>query len=235
MTCPRCTAISATGQRCKNNSCVSRPMCWVHTKSKLGLRVKKSKIPGAGLGLYAANNKTFKKDQKIVNYTGKRMTAAAYELTDSNYGFAVNNGIVIDSSGPRGSVARYANDCLDKNKKYCKRNNAYAEIRESNNSLVIKADHKIKPNQEIYLEYGDDFWNRDTTAPKKKAVKTIPKEFAIKTIKKKRPVKPIPNWVLQHKAAKARDLANAKTAAKLKKARAKKRKAIETVWRIGTP
>lgn len=233
--CDRCQAIiPSTGLRCKRRTCLYYKYCFQHAQSILGLKIAKSSIPGAGKGLIAT--KTFRKGARIAEYGGDRLSPAEYNKTEGIFGLAVKkrNGVkeIIDAKSTQSGFGRWPNDCRagDKRKKKCNGNNAKLMYVPRSDRAYVTASKRILPGSEVFTSYGGvPYWGKSKPV-KESAIKTLPKEFAIKTIKK-----PIPNWVLQHKAAKLRDLANAKTAAKLKKARAKKRKNIESVWRIGTP
>jgi len=70
----QCTAkADSTGRRCKCRSAKGRK-CWHHTLRDLNLRVKKSGVPTAGMGLYSGK-RPFKKGQRV-NYTGEAMSRA---------------------------------------------------------------------------------------------------------------------------------------------------------------
>ena len=70
----QCTAkADSTGLRCRLRSAKERK-CWHHTLRDLNLRVKKSGVPAAGMGLYSGK-RPFKKDQRV-NYTGEAMSRA---------------------------------------------------------------------------------------------------------------------------------------------------------------
>ena len=53
MGCPRCSAITDKGQRCKRNTCLRYPYCYQHQKKIEGLELKQSRIPDAGKGAFA--------------------------------------------------------------------------------------------------------------------------------------------------------------------------------------
>ena len=71
--CQRCEGTAKSGNRCKNRTCRGK-LCWQHLKKRDSLRVKPSGIQGAGMGLFTT--KPFKKNEKIVDYTGERMSRA---------------------------------------------------------------------------------------------------------------------------------------------------------------
>jgi len=95
--------------------------CWKSGQVKTNLRVKKSGIRGAGLGLFADGISSHK-GEKITNYKGKLLTKAqrkrlppwreklAMKITDAKgrkYRY-------IDGGSTRASYARYANEASKK-------------------------------------------------------------------------------------------------------------------------
>lgn len=51
--CIVCRGTTAAGTPCTRSTCTTGPYCWQHLRKEEFLRVKKSTIPGAGLGLFA--------------------------------------------------------------------------------------------------------------------------------------------------------------------------------------
>lgn len=161
----KCTGTKAPAERCKYHKegfrCSRRtskygPFCWQHTQIKTGVAVKKSSIPNAGQGLFA--KKTFKRDEPIARYSysapvskreldkscpGKTLAAYAIEREDGKFenSYKSNDG-----------VARYSNDAHGTNKR------TNGEFREINNRVWIVAKKRIKPGQEIFTDYGENYW-----------------------------------------------------------------------------
>ena len=153
--CVRCEAKTVSGKQCSRNTCIYSKMCWQHSIKFKGLKLKPSKIPDAGIGLFAA--KTFKKNSKVAKYGGKVMTKKAYEKTDGVYGYEFKPGYVLNAESTQSGMGRYSNDCRKSNKKYCKGINAKFSGRKKNN-VFIKASKNIKKGSEIYTNYGDTYW-----------------------------------------------------------------------------
>ena len=102
----------------------------------------------AGLGLFAT--KEIKKCAYIVTYRGRRITNAqadALEAKGSRYMFEINSRWTIDGSR-RWNVARYVNHS-------CRPN---AEAVERGRSIVYVARRRIKPDEEITVDYGKDYF-----------------------------------------------------------------------------
>jgi hypothetical protein len=102
-----------------------------------------------GLGLFAI--KPFKKGEYIVTYRGRRIRNAEadeLEARGSRYMFEINSRWTIDGSSRR-NVARYVNHS-------CRPN---AEALERRRGIVYVARRRIKPEEEITVDYGKDYFD----------------------------------------------------------------------------
>src|SRR5689334_10363637 len=109
-------------------------------------RIGRSK---SGLGLYAI--KPFRKREYIVTYRGRRIRneeADRLEARGSRYMFEINSRWTIDGSR-RWNVARYVNHS-------CRPNAEAVERRGP--SIVYVARRRIKPDEEITVDYGKDYF-----------------------------------------------------------------------------
>lgn len=156
-------AENKNGERCNRRTCKYSDYCWQHTKIYKGLKLKKSNIPGANIGLFAT--KEFKKGQKIADYRGRIMSQAEYDKLDNwegVYGVEIKKGEVMNADTTQDGLGRYANHCRPKNirAKHCKGNNAKISIshRGDDPKVSLKATKKIRPGQEIYVNYGPNYW-----------------------------------------------------------------------------
>lgn len=92
----QCTGHLPNGNRCKKRTGKVGPMCWMHTKSKLGLQVKRSTIPGAGLGLFAT--KKLPKGSEVDEYRGKMLNEEQIDnKANTDYVFRINQNKYIDA------------------------------------------------------------------------------------------------------------------------------------------
>ena len=119
----------------------------------MGLIVKKSLIPQAGLGLFA--DRVFKKDEPICEYTGQKMTQAQYDKkygddAMGSYGLQLDATHVIDAAKTTSGVARYACDYHGSRKR------PNAEYVSDAGHVYIVAIRNIKAGDEIYTDYGDE-------------------------------------------------------------------------------
>ena len=149
--CHQCEAITSKKKRCKNNTCVTSPFCAIHTQYQQGLRVKKSTIPNANLGLFTTVPR--KKGENIVNYTGEILTQQEFEkrYPKGNAAYALQAGKhIIDAIRTDSSVGRYANH-------KSKTRGANAKFVASSGKARIQATKPILKNEEIFVPYGKSF------------------------------------------------------------------------------
>jgi SET domain-containing protein len=114
---------------------------------KRSFRVGRSRT---GLGLFATQ--PIKKREYIVTYRGRRIANAEadrLEARGSRYMFEINSRWTIDGS-PRWNIARYVNHSC--------RPNAEA-IERKGRVIVYIARRKIKPDEEITVDYGKDYFD----------------------------------------------------------------------------
>ncbi len=115
--------------------------------------MKRSSIPKAGLGLHA--ERAFEVDERIVEYTGEKLTTDQYERRYKNdqlgsYGLALSEKFVIDARRTDAGVARYACDYHGSGKK------PNAEYVNFGGRVWIVATRRIKQGEEILTDYGED-------------------------------------------------------------------------------
>ena len=156
--CSRCTALTKQGTQCSRTTCKYSHMCFQHSKSTHGLQVKTSHIPNTGQGIYTT--KTIKKGQKVASYGGNVVSQNAYNQKPSGYGIHLNKNQVLDGKSTQSGLGRYANTCKPANKRLgqCKGQNAKLTVNHRNQTASIKASKTIKPGEEDYVPYGNNFW-----------------------------------------------------------------------------
>ncbi len=157
----QCEAIKPSGERCKKHCVIGSDFCYIHTKNKLKLQIKKSSISQAGLGLFAfgpANKIIFKNNQRICLYNGEFIDEAEllerYADDTAPYGVRLHN----ENGQPRyedaaiergiGSLANHS-----KNKSKI---NARLSINKQNRAQLI-ATKDIKGGKEILIDYGNEY------------------------------------------------------------------------------
>lgn len=119
------------------------------------VELKDSKIVGAGTGLFA--KKKFKKDEFICWYFGVLVEKDLVENEYYDSDYLLKNpyhlDLIIDADDPLSCFARYANDSLSR-KKTNSRFEFYVDI----NTASLVATKDIKKGDEIYVDYGTEFW-----------------------------------------------------------------------------
>ena len=100
-----------------------------------------------GLGLFAT--RWIKKREKIVEYKGPRVgaqEAGRRERRGNRYLYEINARVTIDGT-PRSNLARYANHSCNPN----------SESYTYGGRVFIRALRRIKPDEEITYDYGNDY------------------------------------------------------------------------------
>jgi SET domain-containing protein len=121
------------------------------------LYVKKSTLPAAGRGLFTRG--FISKGALIVEYKGQVLTWKEVEkMPDyrNGYVFYVNSKHVIDAWNYKKALGRYANDA----KGITRRNGniTNSEYFVHKKRCYIKATQDIPANDEIFVEYGAEYW-----------------------------------------------------------------------------
>ena len=163
----RCSAVStSTNKRCKKQVVIGQPFCWVHLQQNQNLRIKQSNIPNAGLGLFAVRKNApataviFHPHQKITDYSGELINHA--ELNKRYGDFTAPYAIQVRHTVPyfyedaackrgAGAIANHSNT------------NANAELITTydphlrHDIALLEATTPIRNNEEILVDYGDEY------------------------------------------------------------------------------
>jgi uncharacterized protein len=99
----------------------------------------------AGLGLFAG--KSFKKDERIIEYIGERISAEEANKRGGKYLFEVSSRTTIDGSA-RSNVARYINHSCDPN----------CEAIDNKGRIFIHAMRAIESGEELTYDYGEEYF-----------------------------------------------------------------------------
>ena len=122
------------------------------------LVIKRSKIPGAGKGLFT--KQFIAKGERIVQYKGKTTTwknVLADVAAFNGYVYYIKRNLVIDAKNYKTTFGRYANDA-----------NGISRIKKLNNNckyvidgkkVFIEATKDIYAGSEILVAYGKEYWD----------------------------------------------------------------------------
>ena len=126
------------------------------------LRIKKSTIPGAGLGLFNGK-KTIKKGEVVTKYDGERLTRQQVEdrypddVDDGKAEYVLCNNddtVCLDARNTTSCAARFSNS--KRRDTGIRGNNAeFRDHRTKWRDMVARK--KIKPGKEVFTWYGDDY------------------------------------------------------------------------------
>ena len=121
------------------------------------LVVKKSKLPGAGKGLFT--KKPIPKGTRIVEYKGKVTSwkEADHRNGANGYIYYVKRHHVIDALPYKKALARYANDARGIARVKGILNNS--EYVEDGLKVYIQSKKDIPANGEILVGYGKEYWD----------------------------------------------------------------------------
>jgi len=120
------------------------------------LKVKRSQLPDAGLGLYTS--KTIPKGTRIVEYKGRRSKWKDVRDEDGRNGyiFYINRNHVINALPTKKHLARYANDARGLARVKGMINNADYVV--DGLKAYIESKRDIPAGAEIFVDYGKDYW-----------------------------------------------------------------------------
>ncbi len=125
----------------------------------MALIIKKSRLPGAGKGLYTT--KSIRKESKIIEYRGEIIGYNEYRKLTRNeqdqYLFFVRMQLCIDAMHTPQYKARYANDAAGITRlKGVKNNSDYIIF---GDKCFIVASRDIKAGEEIFVNYTKSYWD----------------------------------------------------------------------------
>ena len=140
------------------------------SKRPKSVKISKSKIPNAGLGLFIME--AAKKGEFVARYSGEAIDRAENDRRTSNYRISISKNLYLDAKNSNHFEGRFINDGPRANKRP---NVRFAAGYRTNvcsisgfNWIRIFALRNLKSGEELYLDYGSDFWQAtqsSTTSP----------------------------------------------------------------------
>lgn len=121
------------------------------------LVIKRSKIPGAGKGLFT--KEFIAEGTRIVQYKGKATTWKAVQQAEdfNGYVYYIKRDLVIDAKNYKTAFGRYANDAKGISKLKTVTNNCSYVI--NGTKVFIEAVKDINAGEEILVSYGKGYWD----------------------------------------------------------------------------
>jgi SET domain-containing protein len=121
------------------------------------LVIKRSKIPGAGKGLFT--KQFIAKGTRIVEYKGRATTWKMVEQQKDFNGcvYYIKRDLVIDAKNYKKTFGRYANDANGISKLKRMTNNSRYII--DGKRVFIEATKDIDAGSEIFVSYGKEYWD----------------------------------------------------------------------------
>ena len=124
----------------------------------MALIVRKSRLPGAGKGLFTT--KAIRRDAKVIEYRGEIIGYREYRRRarrqEDRYLFYVRRERCIDAMHTPQYKARYANDAAGITRMKGLRNNSEYII--YGDKCFIVASRDIKAGEEIFVDYTREYW-----------------------------------------------------------------------------
>jgi uncharacterized protein len=163
----RCIADTKKGLQCKAHTRHGE-YCWTHLIQRRGVRIKKSTIPQAGKGLYAARD--YQKGEVVARYTGDLIPLDHDGgFAGSSYVLELSQVVGIDAARTNTAEGRMLNDArgsgMKTNTRFC--------CNQSAKTATIKATTGIKKGQELFVSYGRAFWSKGGARGDKSAVPAV--------------------------------------------------------------
>ena len=147
----RCTANTKAGVHCKQRTAKGQ-YCWNHLRSIEGLRIKKSDVPNAGLGLFAARDLPA---NKRIDYTGDKIQVVPGQ--GGPYFLEITNSMAIDAARTNCGQGRWANDPRGTDKTANSEFVVYTP-RGGTRTACLRTLRPIKNGEEILIKYGGTYW-----------------------------------------------------------------------------
>ena len=165
----RCISVNTgNGHRCENICVISEPYCWIHLLHRKHLRIKDSRIDGAGKGCFVQDPKRpqgaviFRRDDDILNYHGEFVSESTL---DHRYGAQNTSPYAVEISRNRnrfedGALERSAMACVNSPSHGVAANCRLTTNRERT-FCKIKANRDIRNGDELYAGYGNQYWQHN--------------------------------------------------------------------------
>ena len=148
----RCTANTRNGAHCRQRTVMGQ-YCWNHLRSERGLRIQRSTVPNAGKGLFAA--------RRLPAGTHIHYTGDVVPLPDGRAGgvyyLQIRRDTAIDAARRNAGEGRWVNDSRGTHRAPNAKFVVYTP-RGKPRTAAVRTLRPIRPGEEIFVAYGDDYW-----------------------------------------------------------------------------
>ena len=155
MSTERCTYMKKNGEQCKNNVIIGQPYCWIHERIGNNLKIARSLIEDAGLGLFAWNGTgnrdvVFKKGEIICPYYGEIIDEEELiRRYAAPYGIEIKAHEIYEDAALQRGIGSLVNHWPRK------KNVRFSVSRQKRVNVV--ALKKIRNGEELYASYGKEY------------------------------------------------------------------------------
>lgn len=154
-TVQQCVGHTKTGARCKRRT-ARTPYCFAHLEKEQHLKIKPSRINGAGMGLYTTIRR--QAHRMVAPYTGRTITRP-HNTYRGDYVIQLTNNSpfkYVDANHTTSSSGRFANNARRRDHLT---NNSHLSIdhRDRNQAKVVSS-RTIPAGSEILARYGNAYW-----------------------------------------------------------------------------
>ena len=146
----RCAAENRAGGQCKCRTAKGRH-CATHMRSLDGLRVARSSLVGAGMGLFAARD--INRGDHIADYTGDELVLN-HDGVGGPYALGLTRRSAIDAARTNTGYGRWANDPRGGNAGP----NSEFVLNPARRTGRLRATRNIAKGDEILVSYGPAYW-----------------------------------------------------------------------------
>ena len=148
----RCTAQTKRGGHCRQRTAKGQ-YCWNHLRSISGLRIKKSLVPGAGMGLFAARRLD---SNTSIDYTGDRIPLES-DQDGGAYFLELSGQAAVDAARTNCGEGRWVNDPRGTRQRANSKFVLHTP-RGGPRRACVRTLRPIEKGEEILVSYGNGYW-----------------------------------------------------------------------------
>ena len=153
----QCSGHTLSGARCRRRTSRTN-LCYAHLEKEQHLRIKKSTIPGAGMGLFTTVPR--RAHRMVAPYTGEYVTKPQDNF-GGDYVISLNAPPdappfkYVDARKTTDGAGRFANNARSRDRRT---NNSHLSANRNSREGKVVASRNIPANTEILARYGHNYW-----------------------------------------------------------------------------